>query len=173
LVGTELGSLDQELAKLSLYVGNASRIDIADVEALVGDSREESAWKIFDQMGAGQAGEALTLLDRAFEQGEDPHRLLGAFSMQLRRLARAVRIQSRGSSLSAALSEAGVPPYGIRGAEAQIRHLGRQRIDRLYDWLLQTDLGFKGSSGLPERILLEQLLVRLVRPAEGVRPGGR
>jgi DNA polymerase-3 subunit delta len=166
LVGAEMGRLDQELAKLALYVGSAARIESADVDTLVGNSREENTWKIFDLIGSGRPKEALTLLERLFQQGEDPFKTLGAFSHSLRGLARAARLNARGVPLAAALGQAGIPPFVHRTAEAQMRHLGRRRIDRLYDWLLQTDLGFKGSSQLPPRMLLERLVVRLARPED-------
>ncbi len=163
LVGTDMGLLDQEMAKLAIYVGGNARIDTADVDQLVGQSRAENTWKIFDLIGGGQAGEALAHLDRLLDQGEEPLRLLGAFSMQLRRLAQAARLRGQGESLPDALERAGVPPFGRRGAEQQLRHLGRRRLDQLYDWLLETDLGLKGSSQLPPRTLLERLVVRLAR----------
>jgi DNA polymerase-3 subunit delta len=165
LVGAEMGQLDQELAKLAAYAGEAARVDAGDVDALVGSSRAENTWKIFDAIAGGRPGEALEILDRLFEQGEDPLRVLGAFSMQLRRLAQAYRLTGQGQSLPGALAEAGVPPFAVRGAEQQLRHLGRRRADRLYDWLLETDLGLKGSSALPPRTLLERLVVRLARKA--------
>jgi DNA polymerase III subunit delta len=163
LVGTDMGLLDQEMAKLAIYIGGNSRIDTADVDQLVGQSRAENTWKIFDLIGAGQIGEALTLLERLLDQGEEPLRLLGAFSMQLRRLAQAARLHGQGESLPAALERAGVPPFGRRNAEQQVRHLGRRRLDQVYDWLLETDLGLKGSSQLPPRTLLERLVVQLAR----------
>jgi DNA polymerase-3 subunit delta len=163
LVGTEMGLLDQELAKLATYAGSNSRIDEADVDQLVGQSRAENTWKIFDLIGAGQIGAALTMLDRLLDQGEEPLRLLGAFSMQLRRLAQAARLYSQSTSLPDALEQAGVPPFGRRSAEQQVRHLGRRRLDMIFDWLLETDLGLKGSSQLPPRTLLERLVVQLAR----------
>jgi DNA polymerase-3 subunit delta len=163
LVGPDMGLLDQEMAKLAIYVGSSSRIDTADVDQLVGQSRIENTWKIFDLIGAGQTGAALALLDRLLDQGEEPLRLLGAFSMQLRRLAQAARLHSQGESAPDALERAGVPPFGRKSAEQQVRHLGRHRLDLIYDWLLETDLGLKGSSQLPPRILLERLVVQLAR----------
>ncbi len=172
LVGAEMGQLDQEMEKLALYAGAAPRVEPADVDALVGQGRVENTWKIFELIGSGRAGEALTFLERLFEQGEDVHRLLGMFSHQLRRLAQAARLNARGTPLSAALSQAGVAPFAVRTAEAQVRHLGRRRLDALYDWLLQTDMGLKGSSALPPRTLLERLVVRIARPLEPARTGG-
>jgi DNA polymerase-3 subunit delta len=165
LVGAELGQLDQELAKLAVYAGDAARIDAGDVDKLVGNSRAENAWKIFDALAGSRPGEALAILDRALDQGEEPIRILGAFSMQLRRLAQAYRLTQQGRPLAAALAEAGVPPFAVRGAEQQLRHLGQRRAERLFDWLVETDLGLKGGSQLPPRTLLERLVVRLVRKA--------
>ena len=173
LVGGEMGLLDQEMAKLAAYVGDAKRIDVADVDALVGASRAENTWKIFDLIGDGKVDEALTFLDRLFEQGEDPFRLLGAFSMQLRRLAQAGRLIVQGTPAPAALDEVGVPPFGRAAAEKQMRRLGRRRLGQLYDWLLQTDLGLKGMSPLPPRTLFERLVVELSRTPAAPRPVGK
>jgi DNA polymerase-3 subunit delta len=165
LVGPEMGLLDQELNKLAVYVGTANRIEANDVDQVVGSSRAENTWKIFDLIGAGQIGEALTFLDRLLTQGEEPIKLLGAFSLQLRRLAQAGRLCLQGTSIGDALERVGVPnfPAARRGAEQQMRHLGRRRLDLLYEWLLATDLGLKGSSQLPPRTLLERLVVQLAR----------
>ena len=131
------------------------------------------ARKIFDLIGDGKTDEALGLLDRLFGQGEDPFRLLGAFSMQLRRLAQAGRLIEQGASLQAALEEVGVPPFGRGAAEKQMRRLGRSRLGRLYDWLLQIDLGLKGLSPLPPRTLFERLVVELARTPAVARPVGK
>lgn len=163
LIGAEMGQLDQELQKLAIYVGDRARIDVEDVDRLVGNSRVESTFKIFDALGAGQTGQALAMLDRLFDQGEEPLRILGAFSMQLRRLAQAGRLAQQGLSLATALERAGVPPFAVRGAEQQLRHLGRARANRLYEWLLEVDFGIKGGSPLSPRTLLERLVIRLGR----------
>jgi DNA polymerase-3 subunit delta len=163
LVGPEMGLLHQELAKLVSYVGDAARIDAGDVDRVVGNSRAENVWKIFDAIGAGQAKEALAILARLFDQGEEPIRILGAFSSQLRPLAQAARLAIQGMSLPAALQKAGIPEWKHRSCEQQLRHLGRRRAGALYDWLLEADLGMKGSSQLPPRTLLERLVVQLAR----------
>jgi DNA polymerase-3 subunit delta len=163
LVGPEMGLLAQEIEKLAIFVGQRAKIDVADVDRLVGHSRSENTWKIFDAIAAGRAGEALTILERLFDQGEEPLRILGAFSMQLRRLAQAAHLSGQGRTLRTALEQAGVPPFALQGAEQQLRHLGRPRAERLYDWLLEVNVGMKGGSPLPERTLLERFIVRLAR----------
>jgi DNA polymerase-3 subunit delta len=160
LVGPEMGLLDLELAKLATYVGSAGEIKAEDVDKLVGSSRAETIWKIFDATGSGRTNDALAILDRLLEQGEDPIRTLGAFSKELRGLAQVARRTARGQSLGAAMEEAGVPFFAKQRLEQQLRRLGRQ-CDRLYDWLLEVDMGLKGFSQLPARTLLERLVIRL------------
>lgn len=163
LVEPEMGLLDQELLKLSIYIGARPRIEFADVDKLVGNNRAQDIWKIFGAIGAGSVKEALAIVNRLFDQGEEPLRIVGAMSFQLRKLAQATRLTTLGVSLGAAVAQAGIPPFGLQAAEAQIRHLGRRRLDRLYDWLLQLNLDLRGNSPLPARTLFERFLLRLAR----------
>jgi DNA polymerase-3 subunit delta len=165
LVGPEMGLLDQELLKLAIYVGDRKRIGIDDVDKLVGRGRSQDIWKIFDAIGTGKAREAMLILDRLLEQGEDAIRLLGAFTSQLRQAAKAYRLTLQGRPIGVALQEAGVPPFGIKQREQLLKHLGRRRLERIYDWMLETDLRMKGASQLPQRTLLERLVVRLAKTA--------
>jgi DNA polymerase-3 subunit delta len=163
LVGPEMGLLDQELLKLAVYVGDRARIELADVDRLVGNNRDANIFKIFDAVAAADVKGALAILHRSLDQGEEPMRLLGAFTSQLRKLAHAYRLNTQGVATPAALAQAGIAPFFIKDAEQQLRHLGRRRLDRLYDWLLQTHLGLRGNSLLPERTQFERLLIRLAR----------
>lgn len=167
LVGAEMGQLDQELNKLAIYVGKGERIDVAEVDQLVGRSRAAEVFKIFDAVGSGNTVAALAILQRLFDQGDEPVAILsGPFSWQLRRLAQAARLARHGLSLTAALVRVGVPPIGRGSCEQQLRHLGPRRAGQLYDWLLEADLGLKGSSQLSPRTLLERLVIRLARPRQ-------
>jgi DNA polymerase-3 subunit delta len=160
LVGTSLGQLDQEISKLAIGVERISR---EHVEALVGRSRQAETFKIFDAIGRGDTAQALGIMQRLFDQGNDPMQVLGAFSWQLRRLAAVSRLHRAGLPLPAALQKAGVPPFAAQATEQQLRHLGRDRMDRIYDILLETDLGMKGDSPLAHELIMERLVVRLAR----------
>ncbi len=166
LVGPQMGLLDTEMEKLAVYVGDAPSISVRDVDTLVGASRVEDTWKLFDLIGAGQGGEALAYLGRLLDQGKEPMELLGAFSMKMRQLAQAARLQAQGVPLGDSLKRAGVPvnyPVARQAAETQLRHLGLRRLNRLFDLLLETDGGMKGGSQLPPRVLMERLVVQLAR----------
>ena len=164
LVGADMGLLDQELSKLAVYAGAAKQIDAGDVDKLVGNSRYADVWMIFDLIGAGASAAALTLLDRLLTQGEEPLRLLGSFQQQLPRgMAQAYRLTLIGKSLSEAMDGAGVVPFARRSAEQGMRHLGGRRLNRVYDWLIETNQGMKGGSQLPPRTQMERLVIQLAR----------
>ncbi|HKB38897.1 MAG TPA: DNA polymerase III subunit delta, partial [Gemmataceae bacterium] len=80
------------------------------------------------------------------------------------RLAQAARLSVLGTPLASALEQVGFPPFKSRECEQLMRHLGRRRLERLYDWLLEADLGMKGASQLPPRTILERLVLRLALP---------
>jgi DNA polymerase-3 subunit delta len=166
LVGPTMGVLDQELQKLKEFVGQRPTIDLKDVDELTGRSREANVFKIMDAIGDGQPATALKILAELFEEENEPLGLLGALGYQLRRLARTARMHKQGMNLEEAMSKAGVGnwPQARAAAQKQMRHLGWNRLDKLYDWLLETDSGLKGGSPLPERLQIERLVVRLARP---------
>lgn len=166
LIGAQMGILDQEIQKLAVYVGDRELIGTADVDQLVGRSRASDVFKIMKAIGDGDSKQALIILTRLTEEGEEPLRVLGALGSQLRKLATAGRLLRQGVGGDAALAEAGIPRWGYDEARKQMRHLGQRRLDALYDWLLEVDLGLKGGSPLPPELLLERLIVRMARPRE-------
>src|SRR5262245_1476293 len=166
LIEPSLGLLDQELAKLATYVGDRAAIDVDDVDILCGRSRSAETFKVFNAIGEGKIADALAILHRLRDEGEEPIAILGAFSWQLRRLAQAARFIKQGESVQQALAQAGARDFAMKGWEQQMKHLGMKRLEKLYDWLLELDLGLKGSNPLPSWMQLERLVIRLSQPRE-------
>jgi DNA polymerase-3 subunit delta len=160
LAGTDMGVLDQELAKLAVYVGDAAQIQSKDVDLLVGHSRQLTAWQMLDAVAEGNRTKALTTLHHLFEQGEEPIAILGALGWQLRREAQVARLCQQGGSLASAMSQAGLPPFKQDKIQQHLRLLG-PRAMQLYDWLLEADFALKSTAALPARVVLEKLVVKL------------
>src|SRR6478672_1652538 len=111
LVGPTMGVLDQELQKLKDFVGERPAIDVADVDELTGRSRGANVFKIMDAVGDGKPAAALKILTELFEEGEAPIAVLGALGSQLRRLAKAARLNKQGMNLEESMTKAGVASW--------------------------------------------------------------
>jgi DNA polymerase-3 subunit delta len=158
LVGFELGVLDQELAKLAVFVGAGPQISAKDVDQLVGHSREENVWQMFDAIAKGEKAKALAMLHHLLDQGQDPIAVLGALGWQLRRIAQVARLRQEGVPLGPAVQRAGL--FKFDQVDQLLRHLG-PCAEQIFDWLLEADLGMKGGTTLPPRTVLERLIIRL------------
>ncbi len=173
-IGPELGLLDQELAKLTLTVGEDKKITAELVSRFVGGWRAKTTWEMLDAALDGKPADTMLQLDRLLASGEQPIAVLAQISASLRRLASATRIliQSEAAGrripLGQALEQAGVRSFVVQKSERQLRRLGRKRGAALYEWLLDADLALKGDSQLPPRLILERLLLRIAAPADAV-----
>ena len=145
LVGSSLEALDNELAKLAVYVGARKRITADDVEALVGLHREETVFRVTDAMSAGNAASALEAWQHALATDRAaPDRAIGGLAWAIRRLLEAKQAVA-----------AGVPPESLAGrfrqnTDAFIRRLNSTTIERLEAQLAdlhQADLDTKTGLG--------------------------
>jgi DNA polymerase-3 subunit delta len=113
-----------------------------------------------DGVRDGQLPRALRALHELLQAGEPGPKLLGGIAFVFRKLAWATE-QARSLPLDAALKQAGVFPRDLSPATAYLRRLGYARASRLLEALVQADSRLKGASRLPERVVLERLLLRL------------
>jgi DNA polymerase III subunit delta len=169
LVGPQMGLLDQEMAKLAVAVGAKPEVAAEDVDRLVARTRDTNVFRILDAVGEGKSAVALAVLADLLDDGEDVFMVLGALTSQLRRLAAVNRLIAQGQALGPAMDAAGVPrwPQARQGAERQLRHFGRRRLDQLTEWLTEVNMCLRGGSPLPPRLQLERLIVKLSRPRAG------
>jgi DNA polymerase III subunit delta len=166
LTGAAMGLLASEIGKLASAVGDKPEIAPEDVARYVKSSAEAYVFGIMDAIGNARPQEALKILARLFEEGDDPNKVLGAITFQLRKLANIGRLLAQGHSEGSAMDGAGIPkfPAARQNAAKQVRHLGRKRLAQLPDWLVETNMGIKGGNPLPNDVQLERLIVKLARP---------
>jgi DNA polymerase-3 subunit delta len=194
IIGPQLGRLDQEIAKLALLGGAESAFNIPHSPVPIPDSRTSATitldlvnnnvggwqvreiWGMIGAAAAGDATRALVMLDRLVAAGEQPVGLLAMLASKLRPLAAATRAfedaEAAGRRITprqaVAESAAKVWPQMLDEAERNMKQLGRERTGQIYRWLLEADLAIKGSKskGNGPRMVLEELIVRLGRPAD-------
>lgn len=177
-LGSDLGQIDQTLARLSAAVEPSARkaaIPPEAVDAIAGSPQERTAWEMIDAAAGGNAREAVAQLAALLEAGENPIGLAAQGATVLRRLSTAARLLSlpagegRPAGIEPALREAGVAawPKALSQARDAILQLGARRARQLPAWLLELDRSLKGdaSRGLRARLALERLFCKMSRQA--------
>ncbi len=163
LAGTDLGLLEQELGKLCAFAADRDprAVTAEDVAALVMDGSVRNTFEMLAEVRRGNVGGALAELDKLLLAGEAPFKILGGIGFVLRKSAAAVDLSAGGGNLGRALATAGVFPKERGETEQYLRRLGRKRAEGFRGLLLEADGALRGGSALPDRTVLERLLVQL------------
>jgi len=170
LVGTELGLLDQQLAKLALVAPAKGSIGANLVETTAGSWRTKTTFEMLDLALEGKTAEAIKQLGNLFLAGENPIGILAQISYTLRKLGSATQLitqaekQGKKLGVAAALEQVGVKKFFLEKTEKQLRRLGRFRGATMNRLLLQADRDLKGESRIEKRLILEKFLVALSDP---------
>ncbi len=164
----DFGRIDSELAKLSLFVSDKEPITQELVRQHVGGWRSQTMFQASDAIANGNVKESLLLIDRLLKSGEHPLGLFGQLSWSLRRYPKAIEVYDRMKkttprpNMQDVLQNAGFQAWGGQSAiaEANMRRLGRQRIEQLGKLLVEVDLSLKGSHSRDERarLAIEKLI---------------
>lgn len=161
LAGTNLGHLEQELAKLAAYAGDKPTVDAASVRKLVGDWKTETTWAMTDAVRENDLPEALHALEKLLIGGDAPLKIHGGIAYVFRKMAIATETSRQGTPLNEALAQAGAWGGEVQPAMRYLKQIGRPKAELLLRKLLDADVNLKGGSSLNDRTQLELLLCRL------------
>ena len=97
-----MGALDAELAKLAAFVGSRAEITPADVDALVGQNREEKVFAVTDAISVGETDKALAQWEQVWATDRAaPGRAIAGLAWGVRRLIEARRDLDKGVPVAA------------------------------------------------------------------------
>jgi len=156
-VGADLGILDSELEKLSLYVGDRPTITADDVGALVAATAGPERFALTNAITAGDAPAALKALAGMLRVRGDEFMTLGMIAWHLRRCLLAREQVEAGTPLRQAVPR--LPPRAAEEFAAMLNRRPARRFRRDFRSLLRADLAMK--SGTPPAAALQQLVLEL------------
>ena len=160
-VGINLPMLDQNLAKLALYVGQRDTITEADVDALVEDLPITTIFKLTDALGTKNPAKALRVLDNLLEQNNEPAYIISMVRWAMERLINTRTLLDAGKAPNDIARVLKMRPgYFFDQTVAQAQRRTRAELQHGFRLLLQTDLDTKTSTMNP-RDALEHLLLSL------------
>lgn len=175
-----------ESEKLALFAGERKSITVADINEVVGRTREEAIFELNEAVANQDLGAALLIAGRLRESGTHPLAIIAALRNHLRKLLVVRSLQELDNpAYSAGFSSQSFEsayldrlkkfrttplpkdlpshPYALFMLFKKAEKFSLRRLTGALSELLETEYRLK-SSGLPEKLLLDELLLRLLRP---------
>jgi len=160
-LGTDFASLLSALDALALYVGDAEKIDVPDVDALVARGHHERVWALCDAVAERKVARALELLDVFWTEGMVAPQIVGLLRTTFRQLLR-VKALSRKIGPDAAMEKAAVSYYARDRVRRAVAAFSDTHLADAYQALVDADLEAKSTPN--DRLVMETLIHRLCLP---------
>lgn len=161
LVGTNLQEMVAQVEKSILFIGERQEVTVADVRAIVSDTKVDSIFEFTDAIGARQVDKALRCLHTILRDNGAPLYVLNMLVRHFRQIwvVRSL-LDRRISSPDDIAREAGMQPFVARKTIPQAKNFQPAQLQDLFQSFIATDLALKGGSGMPE-LVLERLVLKI------------
>jgi len=157
MAGNDLRSLNHELEKLALYCWGRP-VEESDVAALVPLAKDANIFTAVDAMVEGRRSQALQMMQKLREDGQDASYIIVMVERQLRMLALAWDAMNQGVDQRELASRLGTTSqFVVRKTMDQARRHSWQDIKWRFQRLLEADLSIK-QGRLEPAVALEMLV---------------
>ena len=158
-------TLGTEIKKIAAFSG-AEMICKADIDAVVEPTLDAQAFRMTDQLSAGNFSGALITLHKLFKMQEEPIKILGAVGSHFRRLSVARTLLDHGRNAEELRRlYPNLQDFAARKTMEAARHFRPDFLSKAATLVLETDYKMKTSFDDNER-LLELLILQLAQEAK-------
>jgi DNA polymerase-3 subunit delta len=161
-VGNSLRSIQNELEKLSTYLGNRTRVTVEDIADVVGVSRGYTVFDLQNAIGKKDVESALAIIKRMIEIGEQPQMVIVMLTRYFSILCKIQDLINRKASEAEIISATRVSPYYLKDYMEAAKKISSIQIDLAFSVLLEADIQLKSTSPDPYH-LMEMLVYSLIR----------
>ncbi len=158
-VGNDLWRLENEIKKLMHYRAN-SVIKKDDVELLVRPNIENDIFKTIDALAQKNKPQALSLLQKHIDGGDNPLYLLSMVAYQFKNLLMVKELAEKGLMYASIVKMSGLHPFVVKKNYFACQQFSFQELKNMYHTIFQIDLDIKTGKLDPEMAL--ELLVSQV-----------
>jgi DNA polymerase-3 subunit delta len=160
-LGDDLGRIDSELNKLSLYVGDRDAITEEDIERGTWADRDFGWFALPDAIAKKEAAVAQRILAGLLSGGSKAPEIIGSIAWQLKRIWKARRMLGKGAGFPEIFKAFNVRFSGHQETlKKLVRQFSERDLARQYEFLQVTDLKTK-TGEISDRLGLEMLVARL------------
>jgi len=161
-VGADVYRAASEVEKLALYVAPRETVEVEDVEAVVGITREDTVYNLTDRIAELNAGGALAIAHRMVQADQHPAYLVGMIVRYWERLRVATDLIQHGREKELGALTGENRPFILNKYLSQARLLRRERVRMGFRLALAAESAIKG--GWPPEVVLDGLICQLAAP---------
>jgi DNA polymerase-3 subunit delta len=160
-LGADLRLIDNEIQKLSLYVGDAKQITVPDVDTAVGGVAETEIFRLTEAVMLKDRAKAMLYLQNTLRQVDHPLQVLAALTNRWRQILTVKSLVARGVSMREGPTIAKMHPFAYEKMTGHVRNYPRDEIVRAMGKLLEADVAMK--SGYDAKLTVETVVVELMQ----------
>ncbi len=156
LKGVDTSGVRAELEKLAAYSGG-DRIDVKEVEKLVGRSVTEAVFKLADAINSRNAKWAFRILNDLYNEKKSPQEIIGYLGWYTRVMRSIKLLADKGLGVDAIAGELGYSAAYVKRLKQQAEKYSAKKMEHWLSLLFRTDREIK--SGLKNPLLAMDMLI--------------
>jgi DNA polymerase-3 subunit delta len=160
-VGNSLRSLQNEIDKLFVFIGDRKKVTVEDITAVVGATKGYTIFELQNAIGRKDAKEAVKILERMLEAGQSPQMIIVMLTRFFTQLWKLSDARTRKMADQEVAREIGVPPYYVKQYLEFRSNFDVDQIERNFKSLLEADTVLKSTSRDPH-LVLDLLIISLM-----------
>lgn len=157
LTDLNLSKVMGELQKLFLYASDSKIISLTAVKELVPKSLEHNVFDLTNDVLSGNGEKAIQLYEDLLLQGEETIKLNAILLNQIRLFLQTKILAKLGYQQANIAETLKIHPYRVKLALQQVRRFELDRLESIYDELVEND--FRMKTGKMEKELLFELFI--------------
>ena len=158
--GSSLRRISTEFEKIKLNLFDKKLIEIADVERVVGVSREYNVFDFCDAIGSKKTAKSLKILGGMLQLGEIPSGLLAMLNRHFTIISKLQELKRQKFKREQIAKKLRINPYFIDNYSRQAGLFSFSQIAKVFELLLEADFQLKTSYQKP-KLVMELLLIKL------------
>jgi DNA polymerase III subunit delta len=160
-VGNSLRSLQNEIDKLFLFIGDRKKVTAEDIAAVVGATKGYTIFELQNAVGRKDPKESIRILERMLEAGQSPQMIIVMLTRFFTQLWKLSDSRARKMGEQDAAREIGVPAYFIKQYVEFRSNFDVHQIEQNFKSLLEADTVLKSTSRDPH-LVLDLLILSLL-----------
>lgn len=155
-----LYDLENEINKISAFVGKEEDIAIKHIDAVMPKSLENDIFKLINSCADKRISESLSVLSDLLVQGEEIFAILAMITKQMRTMTSVVELSHKGMDAKAAASRLKVHEFYAKNCLNYGRKIGMQGLIKGLNNCVSAELNVK-SGKMDKRLAMEMLIINM------------